>query len=530
MVAGLRRPRTASTPSQWHAPVHPFLAQTSEYAQNKIALVSFGTQRQSHGEFVDYATRYGSIRDDDKVTLMESLMASCDVYIGAVARQRCRPDPLLPPDSSTTGLLKWESNAVRDAKRAEALEVRSRIMALAPALNLSSLLSRPMIALSNGQTRRARILRALISGAELVVLDEPYTGLDTDTRQSISAFFAERHAARHPRLCFVLREQDELPSLVTHVLRIDEHGAIIQRGSRHEVPQSGGGAPYPAGGKAQVAALSARGMGRGSDDDTPVVQLRDVSIAYGATCVLNHVSLALPPGARMVLVGENGSGKTTLLSLLLGDHPRSFALPASQLTLFGEARDAPRNAHVLLQKKVGHLSPELYNAFPRRSLESGGLSVLEAVTSGFDGIFTRRQRSPAELARARQLLEVMAGELQDDGMSVDELAERPFAELAHGAQALVLLLRAVVHRPALLVLDEPFQGMSVRQSARARAFLDAMGADSWVLEGMTPHERDKELAWRKRMVMIVVSHYESEWPLSCGRYLRLAKGDVVEQW
>lgn len=540
LLLGDARARYADDASSLHPPVHRFLA--DEAPQQAIAHVAFGTRTSSGGEFVDYSTRYGSIRGEDRVTLLESLLESVGVYIGTVAQQHMRPDPLAPAGSESAsglGVLKWPSEAAKQEAVNAAHAALERIRTSAPLLRIDeTLLQRPVVALSNGQTRRARILRALISGAQMVVLDEPFTGLDPPTRAKVASLFSEVHAKRMPRICLVLREQDEIPSFVTHLLRVDDEGRVALG------PVASVDAPpptaYAPGGYDLVLANNAAGLGVGDTAQAPLVAMHDVSIAYGGEPVLRNVSLTLCPGARLVLVGDNGSGKTTLLSLLLGDNPRSYALDASQLALFGAARDAPSNAHVLLQKRMGHLSPELYNAFPRKSLEAGGLTVAEAVASGFDGIFTRRPITDERKERVYTLLSLFAdvlvpaarNEQSTPFANVEALAEASFASLTHGSQALCLLLRAIVHRPPFLVLDEPFQGMSTRQAARAREFLDAglaPSSDAWWLAGMSESEQATDTAWRQRLALVTVSHYESEWLRTCGRLLRLRQGYVVEQ-
>lgn len=530
VLLGNRRPRIAPEGSRPHPPVHAF-------PREAIAHVSFEV-RHGHagGGFVDYATRYGSIRENDRETLYEHLLASRGVYTGGIARRHMQPDVLAPAGSDAAegvGTLKWPSREAREAATAHARAVCEALVQLAPLLGIDeALLQRPMIALSNGQARRARILQALLGGAQWLVLDEPYTGMDAPTREDVSALFARLHAARQPRLCLFLREQDAVPAFVTHILRIDEDGRITQLGD-HVAPAPAPRAQYAPGGYDVVRANAAAGVGVGTTAE-PVAELHGVSVTYGDVRVLSDVSLTLRPGQRLVLVGDNGSGKTTLLSLLLGDHPRAYAMPADTLQLWGAERSAPHNAHVLLQRRVGHVSPELFNAFPRKALESGGLTVADAVESGFEGIFTQRRRAPAEAARARVLLGAFADVLvqaepvasgRGDAAfaSVDALANAPFASLSHGSQALVLLLRAVVHRPRLLVLDEPFQGMSAAQAARARAFLDG--------DAQAPGVSDAdEQAWRAQLALVLVSHYESEWLRTCGSLVRLSRGVVTEQW
>lgn len=180
------------------------------------------------------------------------------------------------------------------------------------------------------------------------------------------------------------------------------------------------------------------------------------------------------------------------------------------------------------------MSPELANAFPRKGLDRGGMSVGDAVASGFDGIFSRRPRSEDEWTRVKELLLQFQSVLtasntsgaaggsskQDDGGNIDRLIELPFVGLSPGSQAVVLFLRSIVHRPRLLVLDEPFQGMSSRQVKLVRDFLD----------GRTPDAEASSLEkqWREEMAVVIVSHFEEEWPSTAGRLIRLSDGKVVE--
>lgn len=533
MLLGRKRPVLANALHVRHPHMHPMF--DANALQKAIRYVPFETRPATTGEFTDYATRYGSIRDEDRVTLFESLMASRGIFTGLIARRRMRPDPLATTQNNT-GLLKWENEHVRTAATQRAEREREMIQRIAPTLRLEPFLTRPVISLSNGQMRRARILDALVQGAQWVVLDDPFKGLDPSSRHDVSELFERLHAQRMPRICLVLREQDPIPSFVTHVLRIDEQGFITELGKATTHARPAVDELYPHGSYALVRRNAQQGIGVGQDASVPpIASFRDVSIHYGDATVLQNVSFALRPGARMVLVGDNGSGKTTLLSLLLGDHPRSFAFDAEQLELWGAARDAPQNAHTLLQRRVGHVSPELFHAFPRKSLEAGGLSVADAIASGFDGIFTHRRRTAAQMERVWRLIRQFAPELTHTNLCEPDpelVGKQPFASLPHGSQAVVLFLRSVVHRPLLLVLDEPFQGMSQRQVAKTRAYIDG---ESWVYEGIddrtggeSESESERERMWRENLVLVTVSHYESEWPRTCGRLLRLSAGRVAE--
>ncbi len=498
--------------------------------------------------FVDYSARYGAIRTEDRVTLLESLLEQRGIFTGHIASMRVSPDPLAADEGrDTTGKVKWGSEAARERAVRTAREAVAEIRARGALLSLDDeLLHRPLIALSNGQTRRARILAALLAGGECIVMEEPYTGLDPPTRERVSQLLAELHAKRAPRIVLVLREQDAIPAFVTHLLRVDEAGGIPFVGALggDTGAEATAGAGAERGGYEVVKRNSERGMGQGDSSSEPIVRMSGVTVDYDGKRALSDVTLDIPRGSRTVLVGDNGSGKTTLLSLLLGDHPLSYAFPARMLSLFGHARRDPPNSTTRLARRVGHFSPELYNAFPRRPVENGGLTVAEAVASGFGNIFSRRQWSDEQWSRVHRLLARFADLLKDSKSraiaargggahaqdagaedAVRELGERAFVDLSAGSQAVVLLLRALVHSPELLVLDEPFQGMDRKQVERARHFLDHVRPDP-----VEKEDQEQLDAGDGRWSMIVVSHYEEEWPMSCGRLIRLKEGKLVESF
>ncbi|EPQ26742.1 uncharacterized protein PFL1_05721 [Pseudozyma flocculosa PF-1] len=562
----------------YHPNVHPFLSdrmsgtagELRRTPHDAIKHVSFATQiGGTGGEFVNYSARYGAIREQDRVTLYERLMDLLGVPVGLVAAQKMLPDPFAASTGTAgdaVGLFKWSSEQARQTANERALEADAVVRQMAPLLLIDDhLLHRPVIALSNGQTRRARILSSLVSGAELVVLEEPYSGIDAGTRQKLSQLFARLHAERRPRFVLVLREQDEVPDFITHLLRLDESGAISHLGERksddsnqatalsHDAKSEAAPRNLPARADPYDLLLrnAAEDVGRGDERQPPIISMNDVSVAYGNTKVLDSINLRIWPGDRIVLAGDNGSGKTTLLALILGDHPRSFSFPRDQLSLFGMARDEPLNARPLLGQRIGHLSPELFNAFPRKSAERGGLTVGEVIASGYGNVFARRSYSEAQKQRVWALLSrfahlvkssdgrtIMEDAVQADRGGAPDLADvravssRGFTELSHGSQAVVLFLRALVGRPRLLVLDEPFQGMDAKQVETIRRFLDdstarSVAPDRWAI-GETAEEKAADTEARQQMAIVLVSHYESEWPTRFGRLIRL-KGGLVEE-
>lgn len=206
---------------------------------------------------------------------------------------------------------------------------------------------------------------------------------------------------------------------------------------------------------------------------------------------------------------HSGSGKTTLLSVLTGDHPQSYN--QSSLTLFGVPRR--RLATAQIQAQMGIVSPEIFNAFPRRSGAHSALSARDAIGTGFESTFSFRSRSAEQEADIDALLAyfdaVLSVPLPGVGRGADGSdkfdAGRPFGTLPIGHQALILLLRAFAGSPRLIVLDEVFSGMDDKMVGLAKQYLR------------------EELT--EKQAVIFVSHWTEEVPWQGEELKRLHLGD-----
>jgi ABC-type molybdenum transport system ATPase subunit/photorepair protein PhrA len=229
-----------------------------------------------------------------------------------------------------------------------------------------------------------------------------------------------------------------------------------------------------------------------------------------------------------------GSGKTTLLSLILGDHPQSYVQPhlllpspphpsiPSKFVLNHRKRIA--TAH--LRQSIGVVSPELFDAFPRRHGPSG-MSVWEAIGTGFEGVFVPLPGKGvgANLPEHKSIRdwreERMWEVLENLGPSAwnpseyprelaAEFAQRKFTDLSVGEQRLVLLMRTLVGRPPIVLLDEVWSGMSEEMVIAAKKYLrERVGNDQAV---------------------VVITHWEDEvpWTLAEGlKKFRLDEGKGI---
>jgi molybdate transport system ATP-binding protein len=178
-------------------------------------------------------------------------------------------------------------------------------------------------------------------------------------------------------------------------------------------------------------------------------------------------------GENWFVQGPNGSGKTTLLSLVCGDHPQAYA---NDIRLFGVPRGSGESIWDI-KRRIGLLSTEFQIAYRREA------SGLEVVVSGFhDSIGLYERTSPAEEASARELLGLLG---------LEELAKLDFGALSGGQQRLVLLARAMVKRPELLVLDEPCQGLDPANRGLVLAMIDRIVAGTTADLIYVSHHRDE---------------------------------------
>lgn len=165
----------------------------------------------------------------------------------------------------------------------------------------------------------------------------------------------------------------------------------------------------------------------------------------------------------------------------------------------------------------------------------GGLTVGDAIACGLDGVFSRVPVSAKDKARVDALLHLFADciALREDvqrrqHLGTTNIADSAFINLTSGSQAFVLFLRAIVHQPAILVLDEPFQGMDSQQIARIQQYIDMENSDSTAIGNSQP-VKEADLLHRRKSAVVLVSHYVQEWPQSMGEYILLQDGKVVER-
>ena len=327
--------------------------------------------------------------------------------------------------------LEGDPPSTGEALREEAAESKNpeaalkRVEELTALFSMEPLLDKPLVTLSSGELRKYQLTRALLGGPEILVVDNPYIGLDPRTRSLLTDLLTALSASM--TIVLVLSRPAEVPPFITHVIPVKD-GEAGEKMTRDAYLDS---VLPPA-----------------------VIRLRNVTIRYGERVILDSLNLTVRECEHWALTGANGSGKSTLLSLICADNPQAYA---HDIELFGRPRGSGETIWDI-KRRIGFVSPELHRAFRM------DVPALDIVTSGhFDteGLF--RKPSEEQRAVARHWMEEFG---------IGDLAERPFLRLSSGEQRLCLVARAFVKDPPLYILDEPLQGLDEPQRRRAKALLD----------------------------------------------------------
>ncbi|KAF2838707.1 ABC transporter [Patellaria atrata CBS 101060] len=367
-------------------------------------------------------------------------------------------------------------------------------------LKLQDLLGMPVSNLSNGQTRRARIAKALLSRPELLLLDGPFMGLDPLTAHYLSELLNGLAKKSDPRLILSCRPQDDLPEWITHVIYVDEKFWVTTLGGkgvvlanvRKEISNAG---RLEQSREAINSAETTLGKEEEHSIGEPVIEMEGVQVKYGERCILGDWTQKdgkeglwwnVRQGERWGIFGPNGSGKTTLLSLITSDHPQTYSAPVK---LFQRSRlpsaGKPGISIFDLQSRMGHSSPEVHTFFPknisvRRTLESAWADaplakpMLNYEADTHVNAYLKYFRDeldprPPPQRKGRYAWKVPKDERLNQ---FDWADETNFGELNFSAQRVALFLRAIIRKPDLVILDEAFSGMDSIARDKCMLFLE----------------------------------------------------------
>ncbi len=343
-------------------------------------------------------------------------------------------------------------------------------------LNFSALKNSQLLELSSGEHKKLQLIKALWLKPQLLIIDQPYTGLDTASRRTLNDLLNE---VSEKGVALVLISNDtELPVSINRFAEIQD-GKLVEVESREMISAA------PERASKELPGFLRQSPSYSSDD---IVKMIDVSISYGEKQVLKNINWEIKAGEKWLLQGPNGSGKSTLLSLVNGDHPQSYA---NNFYLFGNKRGSGESIWDIKQH-TGIISPEFHWYF------DSSATVFQSVASGlFDSVGLFRTLPFSQKAKVDELIEFF---------DLTENKKDLLNTLPLGKQRLVLLARTIIKNPELLILDEPCQGLDKQQTEYFNQLVDELCSN-----GMT---------------LIYVGHFESALPACLEKRIVLEEGKV----
>ncbi len=319
---------------------------------------------------------------------------------------------------------------------------------------LQGLLDQPFRQLSTGETKKVLFVRALASECPVLILDEPLAGLDAASQAvalaSLSDFIGNK------TVLLVLNDWTALPDWVDHVAYLSDsslsyQGAMDSAAARAWLQQmvvlTNATQRLPVPLPSSVPALSA---------EQALVEMRNVRVRFEDRQLFDGLNWRIDPGVHWQVSGANGSGKTTLLSLITGDSPHCYT---NDLTVFGFKRGSGESIWQIKQY-IGYVSSALHLAYR----VSG--TVESVIISGFFDSVGVYQRATAPQKSAASAWLALIG--------LTHARQQPFAQQSYGNQRLVLIARALVKQPALLILDEPCLGLDVFNRGLVLALIEKL--------------------------------------------------------
>lgn len=384
-------------------------------------------------------------------------------------------------NTPTVGKLLEDSFLMTGEDSAERREWQEHLYEI---FSLRYLLNKYIILLSSGELRKFQLAKALMSDPRVLIMDNPFIGLDKPTRQQLRELLETIAKERSLMIILVLSKDEDIPKFITHVVEVKDM-KVMQKVSREEylriksttaesdtLQYNDAKTSFTEEKRQAILSLPY------SDTDyntNEVVRMTNVSIRYGERTILKSLDWTVRNGECWALGGQNGSGKSTLLSLVCADNPQSYAC---DITLFDQKRGSGETIWDI-KKHIGYVSPEMHRAYNR------DMPAIRIVASGLkDSVGLYVKPTEQDYERCRFWMNIFG---------IENLAERTFLKLSSGEQRMILLARAFVKDPELIILDEPLHGLDVPRSQMVKDIINAF-------------------CQRRNKTLIMVTHYKDELP------------------
>ncbi|MGL6313922.1 ATP-binding cassette domain-containing protein [Vibrio sp. WXL103] len=308
-------------------------------------------------------------------------------------------------------------------------------------LDLTHLVDHGFRMLSTGETRRVMLARAIAREPNYLYLDDPFAGLDAQHRVDLQHYLTR--LSDSIAIIISVNRLEDMPQWVDQIAVFADHQLVqtvaAQNWQQHPVVRQLTSLGEQQ--SQQITALLDKYQYQPQQQAQPVFAIIDGKVEYTDQIIFNQLNWTIEAGQHWQVAGPNGCGKSTLLGLIFGDHPQCYS---NQIELFGYQRGSGESIWQIKQH-IGLVSSALHLQY------RASCTALEAVISGFyDSIGLYTQPTKQQRQAAQEWLAIL---------HLSDCQNQPFRQLEYAQQRLILLARALIKQPKLLILDEPYQGL-----------------------------------------------------------------------
>ena len=354
-----------------------------------------------------------------------------------------------------------------------------RIDFLLNELSIAYLKNKPLLQLSSGEHKRFQMVKALLEPAQLLVLDEPFVGLDVTSRKKLNEILTAVSVAG-TKLIVVAGARHHFPDCATYVLELEngKQKSFVKEENFVAVNHV----------HSYTFDRSVLPLQKSELNFENAIWMKNVTVEYNHKIILDNINWQVKKGERWLLKGKNGAGKSTLMSLVAADNPQAYS---NEIYLFDKRRGSGESIWDI-KKNIGFVSPELVAFFDRT------MSCFDVVASGyFDTMGFHKKLTVEQTQHIYNWLE---------SLNITDLSQKRLEAVSAGMQKIFLLIRTLIKNPPLLILDEPCQGLDESQTEAFVNLVDTICAQS-------------------DTTIVYISHYVNEAPACISHVMELENGN-----
>jgi len=354
---------------------------------------------------------------------------------------------------------------------------------LLAAFNMTGCLDTGFRQLSSGQCRKLIMLREVIRGTRTIILQNPYDGLDVGSCAELDQAL-DQLTKQGITVIVLVNSKNDIPLWCSQLgifksLHLAHWGAQKDIIDFVELPQNSQhqeGTPFTEKSSSQTEyPVSAK---------EELIYLKDGFAGYGDSTLFTGLNLEVFTGDHTLIYGPNGCGKSTLLDIITGDNPKCYA---NNLRMFGQNRGGGESIWELKQK-IGIISHSLHQAHRIPG------TALHVVLSGlFDSIGLYDKVSTVQINQGKRWLE---------WFGLTAVTDKPFRQLEFSEQRLILIARALIKNPRLLIFDEATQGLDDKNRYKLLNLLDLIAEQKLSTILFVSHRADEYRPFFKQKIQL----------------------------